>query len=142
LWRARDFYPKVGGMPELVCDSARMASSSTLPIDGALIDRVLRLDDDEELRYGMALNARESIRRSFTVEMMADKVIHTVLSAIGEEFNAVRILVDGRWMSAPMRGMGRFARLNWYSRSWERTSSLSSCPKGSVHSYASSALVP
>jgi len=72
---------KVGGLPELICDGSNGFLIDPTD-DGALIDRVLRLDDDEELRYGMALNARESIRRSFTVEIMTDKVIDTVLSAI------------------------------------------------------------
>jgi glycosyltransferase involved in cell wall biosynthesis len=72
---------KVGGMPELICNDSN--GFLVDPADhGALIDRLLQLDDDEMLRYSMALNARETIRRSFTVGMMADKVIGTVLSAI------------------------------------------------------------
>ena len=51
----------------------------------------------------------------------------------------MRILVDGRWMSAPLRGMGRFAR-QLIQPLLGTNQLLVLLPKGSVHNYASSAM--
>lgn len=71
----------VGGMPELIIDGYNGYLSDRTDSAG-LLRNIVRLDEEEDLRFKMAQNARQTISESFNVNVMASTFIRVCEAAI------------------------------------------------------------